>query len=116
MSNETTKGYLYRRVRDRFEVVYGTVIPLKYGRRKEYATFQYQSGLQEKHLTCWGKPGFMYYNVVWLQERDDELARKLFMKYEKNCIKELEEKIARHQWCIDTLIGQEVIDEQLSNV
>lgn len=116
MSNET-KGYLYHRWRGRFEVLYGTIVPLGYGgRRKDRARFEYRSGRKDKYVQCWGEPGFIYYGVVWLQERDDELARKLFMEYEKNCIKELEEKIARHQWCIDTLIDQEVTDEQLSNL
>lgn len=112
--DKETKGYLYSRWRGRFEVLYGTIIPLNYnGRHKGYAHFEYQSGRKEKHLQCWGEPGFIYYGVVWLPERDDEQARRLFLEYEKNCIKELEEKISRHQWCIETLIDQEVSDEQL---
>lgn len=113
---EVTKGYLYSRYKGRFEVHYGTITPLNYGRRRDYARFEYKNGQKEKRLQCWYKPGVVYYGTVWLSERNDELARKLFLDYEKNCILELEERIDRHHGCIETLLVQEVNDDQLSNM
>ena len=113
---EVTRGYLYSRYKGRFEVHYGTITPLNYGRRRDYARFEYTNGQKEKRLQCWYKPGVVYYGTVWLTERDDELARKLFLDYEKNCILELEERIDRHHGCIETLLVQEVNDDQLSNM
>ena len=116
MFNEVTRGYLYSRYKDRLNVYYGTITPLNYGGRRDYARFEYVNGQKEKRLQCWYKPGVIYYGTVWLYERDDELARKLFLEYEKNCIKELEERITRHWRCIETLTNQGVTDEQLSNL
>lgn len=113
----STTGYLYSRYRGKFEVHYGNIFPMNYDRRRnEYVKFSYSNGRFDKHTTCWAKPGVMHYGALWLPERDDELARKLFLEYEKDCVKELEERIARHRSTIEVLKDQVIYDGQLSNV
>lgn len=53
-----------------------------------------------------GDPGVMYYRKVWLPERDDELAKKLYIEYHEGKIKELERQLDAHKQVIATLRGE----------
>lgn len=55
------------------------------------------SGLElNKRFLCSKEPRVVYNAVVWLPERDDDLARNILIKYEENVIALLQEKIDNH--------------------
>jgi len=41
--------------------------------------------------------GVMWNRAVWFYEKSDEKAREIFVKYEQECIRELEHKIKGHE-------------------
>lgn len=51
------------------------------------------------------EPSKLYYRKVWLQERDDNLAKKLYIEYHERKIKELEHNIELHKKAIKTFGG-----------
>lgn len=98
-----TKGYLYSKWRDRFEVQEGYCIPSNYTYHNWLGRFVIRYGHKEKHFQCALEPGVVYNQALWLIERDDKLARKLFIEKEETAIRELKEKIERHEHTIRML-------------
>lgn len=47
--------------------------------------------------------GYIYNKCLWLSKADDDIARKAFIEYEKNCIADLQKRISAHQELIDIL-------------
>lgn len=52
------------------------------------------------------EPGEMYYRKLWLIERDDELATRLYVEYHERKIKEAERALEMHKQAIATLKGE----------
>jgi hypothetical protein len=97
-----TKAYLYSRWRGRFEVNEGYVRPAAYS--VGHAVFEID-GPKSKRRQCSTEPGVVCNGAVWLTERDDDQARKIFTEYEWKCIAELQERIRHHLWNIECLKG-----------
>lgn len=57
----------------------------------------------DKKIQCSTEPGTIYNAVIWLTERDDELAKKLLIDYEEKQISKLQEKIDNHRHKIKTI-------------
>lgn len=95
-----TNAYLYSRWRGRFEVQEGYVRPAAYS--IGHAIFEID-GTKSKHRQCSTEPGVVCNGAVWLTERDDALARKIFTEYEWKRIAELQEEIQHHLWNIECL-------------
>lgn len=102
MSNEP-KIYLYTRWQGKFKVLEGHVEYSRYYRG--HARFIYQNGRKEKYVQCGLEAGIVSNRVVWLTERNDELARKIFIEYERDRISELEYKIVCHRQNIEDLVN-----------
>lgn len=51
-------------------------------------------------------PGEIYYRKLWLAERDDELAKRLYVEYHERKIKELERNLEKHKQAIAILRGE----------
>lgn len=98
-----TKGYLYSRWRGKFEVFEGYIEVSRYA--SNHSRFVYRRGRKEKTMQCSPNPGEVYNSVVWLTERDDELAKKMFIEYEEFILEELREKIEKHEQAIEKLKG-----------
>lgn len=47
-------------------------------------------------LTCHKEPGKVYNSIVWLPERNDDLAKLILINYHESAIEELKEKIENH--------------------
>jgi len=60
-------------------------------------------GSRIKRFLCSKEPRVVYNAVVWLTERDDNLARSILVKYEENAIALLQEKIENHYTKISIL-------------
>lgn len=48
-------------------------------------------------VLCAASAGVVFNKALWLYERDDELAKQLFIESEKACIAKLEDEIRKHQ-------------------
>lgn len=95
--------YLYSRYRGRFDVYQGCVRPSNYGRGR-YAQFIYIRNGKESSLQCDPDPGVVHHSVVWLTERNDQLARDVFVKHEEDAIQALRDKIEHHEWNIKQIM------------
>lgn len=51
---------------------------------------------------------------LWLLERDDELAKKMFLEYEEECLRKLEEDVEKRRRLIES-IKEGVEDGKTSN-
>jgi hypothetical protein len=52
------------------------------------------------------QPKEIYYRKLWLTERDDELAKELYIKYHERKIESLEKNIETHKYYISVLKGE----------
>ena len=91
--------YLYSKRSGRVEVRKGCVRP----NTRYKARFIYDRCGKDTYLQCPLEPGVVHAGVVWLTEKDDKKALDLFIEHEQLAIRELEEKIERHEWNIKLL-------------
>lgn len=91
--------YLYSRYSGRIEMYLGSVRPFT----RYNGQFTFKRGGKNAYLQCSLDPGVVHHGVVWLQERDDDKARELFIEHEELAIQELKEKIERREWNIKLL-------------
>lgn len=91
--------YLYSRHSGRIEVYQGCVRP--YIRDK--ARFTFKRCGKDAYLQCPLDPGVVHHNVVWLFENDIQKAKELFIEHELMAIRDLNDKIKRHEWNIELL-------------
>lgn len=94
MSNVVQGCYLYSRWRGEFEIHEGDVYASKF---VGTSYFKYNAGRKEKRIRCGPEPNIIYNRVLWMTERNDDLARELFIAHEEDCVKELQLKIAWHK-------------------
>lgn len=97
------KVYLYSRYRGRFDVYEGDLRSSNYGRGRYYQ-FIFKRNGKESCLQCSGESGVVHHSVLWLPERNDQLARDLFIEHERTIIKELQDKIEHHEWNIKQIM------------
>lgn len=75
----------------------------------DYTKFYYRNDRVPFHIDghyktmCGREPGFVYNGFVWLTERDDELARRIFIGYEEMRIADLERQLENHKQKIKIL-------------
>lgn len=102
-----TRGYLYSIWTGRIIVAEGYAEMILMNRNDVQGRFIVEdiASNKKKRYQCAAAPRLMFNKVIWLEERDDDLAKSLFIKYEEQCIKELEEKIKNHEQNIKTLKG-----------
>ena len=103
-----TTGVLYSLSMDNGEIKVqtGLTIPDKDGIRK------YVRCTVEGHgkVTCPYIPGEVHNSRLWLHERDDILARGLFIEHAKNQIEDLSKKINRQYKKLELLKGCNIDD------
>ena len=63
----------------------------------------YYKGADVWSATCKLKPGEVYNDLLWLEDRNDNLAIELFVKREEERIEELKEKIHKYERKIETI-------------
>jgi hypothetical protein len=97
--------YLYSRRSGRIEVRQGNIRP----NTRYKARFIFDRCGRDAYLQCTLEPGVVYSGVVWLTERDDKKALELFVEHEQIAIKELQDKIERHEWNIKRLMEEPII-------
>lgn len=100
--------YLYSKRSGRVEVRQGCVRPTS-AYSVTRAKFIFSRCGKDAYLQCPLEPGVVHSGVVWLAERDDEKALKLFIAHEQVAIKELQDKIERHEWNIKRLVEEPII-------
>lgn len=59
-----------------------------------------------KVLVCSNECGVMHKGLFWFTDRDDELARRMFIDYEELQIEKLQEKIGNHLIKIKMIKGE----------
>lgn len=100
--------YLYSKRSGRVEVRQGYVRPTS-AYSVTSARFTYNRGGKDAYLQCTLEPCVVHNGVVWLTERDDEKALKLFVEHEQVAIHELKDKIERHEWNIKRLMEEPIV-------
>lgn len=63
-----------------------------------------------KSFSICSKPGVIFNNTVWFENEDDAKAKELFMNYNKDQIKKLEDKITQYKLTISQIDGMEIIN------
>lgn len=86
------KGYVYSLWTGQLKVEEGDVYNSIYDER--LASFITKN---KKKYQCALNPGIIYNGIVWLLERDDNLARQIMIDYEEGMILKLEDKISNHR-------------------
>ena len=93
-----------------------------YGLKEDY-TLDIQTGTVNTNFDRWSKrgrfisdkgrrcyvadePAEVHYLKIWLVERDDELAKRLFIEYHERKIKDLKRAILPHKQAIAALNGE----------
>ena len=96
--NKETKvdGFLYFIQNGEITVYKGYITKSLYGGLSQFCT-------TGKKKSCNPEPGMVYNSTLWLTKRNDNLARKLFIKYEDACIKELQKVINNRKSVIKSL-------------
>lgn len=91
----TSTEYLYAMWHDRITIKEGHVDLRNFHGRRE-AVFYYGDKIFERNR-CHPESGKVLNGRLWLPERNDELARKLLIEYNEQCIEELRVKISKHE-------------------
>lgn len=92
--NVGEKIYMYTMMNGKFFVHEGEVIQCRYNSRAKRVRFNDESSDKrypneiDIGIVCGGRS-------LWLEDRDDELAKRLFIEHEETCIAEFEELIRR---------------------
>lgn len=100
-----TNAVLYSIWKGRFDRYEGEAVVTNYtyddGRPPRVYTQFLQNG--KRIFTCGAQSGIAYNKTVWLEERNDELARQVLIEYEKARIDSLQKKISGHKLIITML-------------
>lgn len=68
------------------------------------------SGKEKRFAIC-GKPGIIYNTTVWYEQDADEEARELFIKYEEEKIKKLEQEIVKYKDWLEIIKNSNIVNE-----
>lgn len=60
-------------------------------------------------IICEKAAGVVYQKALWLPERDDELAKELFIEHDEKCIEKLKNDIQAHQMQIVAINNLQVL-------
>lgn len=108
---EKTYGYLYG-IHQRNKLTIREGYMEKFWDNKDIGVFHfkcppdfYYKGVEESGAICKLEPGKVHNDLVWLEDRDDNLAIELFIEREENRIKELKEKIHKYEQKIEIIKG-----------
>lgn len=52
------------------------------------------------------EPGTLHYRKLWMTNRNDELAKRLYIEYHEHKVKEIERTLDMHKQAIITLKGE----------
>ena len=100
-------AFLYTRRKGYFEVIKGGVVLTKRP-RWDNSRFYYTADGKEKYINCAHHAGEMLNGTVWMVRRNDELARKIFLDYEREQINNLEYKLEKHNANFNALLTEKV--------
>lgn len=94
------KGYLYSDKTGNMVCREGSVcVP----NEKSYYAYFVTGKKENDAITCSVYPIEMYNGMVWLEEKNDALAKSILINYHEEQIRMLESKIASHAQKIDNL-------------
>lgn len=96
-----TPGYLYSTWKGEFKVRKGNV-RIREGSFTAGFIFD-DPGIGQKCVSCSVDPGKLHNSCIWMKERNDALAKQIFLDYEHFQIEVLKEKIDRHKYKIKVL-------------
>lgn len=100
---DETKVYLYSLKEDNTLYIQTGIVNTNFDRWSKRGKFVSDTG---RRCYVADGPAEVHYLKVWLVERDDELAKKIFIEYHERKIKDLKRAILPHKIAIEALKGE----------
>ena len=95
------QGYVYSLWSGRLKIQEATIN--NYPKDSGNANFAHASFSNGSYVVVNQKPGQMHNALVWLEERNDEIAIAILIEYERQQILKLQDKIENHEYKIRIL-------------